>query len=324
MPRAVMTALAATLAFMAHAGAQDWPTRQVTMVYPFAAGSPGDALGRLLASRLSELLGQPVIFENVGGAGGIIGANRVARSAPDGYQILLGGIANNAIDQVLYKRPPYNAATDFAPVALLVEMPVVLIARKDLPANNLQEFIAYARANHASMRYGSGGVGSGAHVCALLLNAAIGIKITHVPYRGGGQAMQDLMAGRIDYFCALASIAIPQMESRNVKALAILSKDRSPVMPALATAREQGLANVEFDIWYAFFLPKGTPAPIVQKLHDAAVATIEMPAVQQRLRDVGATVVAPERRSSDYLQKFVESEIERWGAVIKAAGVSLD
>jgi tripartite-type tricarboxylate transporter receptor subunit TctC len=324
MPKAAVTALAAVVVLMSHASAQDWPARPVTMVYPFAAGSPGDAMGRLFTSRLSELLGRPVIFENVSGGGGTIGANRVAKAAPDGYQFLLGGIANNAIDQVLHKTPLYDAVNDFAPVGLLAETPIVLMVRKDLPVNNLQEFVSYVKANHARMQYGSGGVGSGAHICAEMVNAAIGVKITHVPYRGGGLAMQDLIAGRIDYFCAIASIAIPQMDSKVVKPIAVMSKDRSPIFPALPSAREQGLANVDFEIWYAFFFPKGTPGPIVQKLNDATVATLETPEVQRRLRDNGATVVAPERRSSDYLQKFVKSEIEKWGAVIKAAGISLD
>jgi tripartite-type tricarboxylate transporter receptor subunit TctC len=197
--------------------AQDWPIRPVTMVYPFAAGSAADVLGRLFASRLSELLGQTVVFENVGGAGGMIGSNRVAKAAPDGYQFVLGGTFM-VLNQALYKNPLYNATTDFAPVVLIVEQPVVLIARKDFPANDLSEFIAYARANQAKMQYGSGGVGSMPHLACELLNAAIGINTTHVPYRGGGPMMPDLIAGRIDYNCSLAALAIPQIESKTVKA----------------------------------------------------------------------------------------------------------
>jgi len=319
--RQTVAALAALVAAIAQATAQDWPTRPVTMVYPFTAGSSADVLGRLFASRLSELLGQPIIFENVGGAGGMTGSNRVAKAAPDGYQFVLGGTFM-ALNQTLYKKPLYNLKTDFAPVALIVEQPIVLIARKDLPANNLSEFIAYARANQAKMQYGSGGVGSAPHLACELLNAAIGVNTTHVPYRGGGTPMQDLIASRIDYFCPLTTIAIPQIESKTVKAIAIFSKNRLPILPNLASAHEQGLANFEVYPWYAFFLPKGTPAPIVRKLREATVATMATPAVQERLTGLGYALVTPDRRSSEYLQKFVESEIEKWAGVIKAAGVA--
>jgi tripartite-type tricarboxylate transporter receptor subunit TctC len=216
--------------------AQDWPIRSVTMVYPFAAGSAADVLGRLFASRLSELLGQTVVFENVGGADGMIGSNRVAKAAPDGYQFVLGGTFM-VLNQALYKNPLYNATTDFAPVVLIVEQPVVLIARKDFPANDLSEFIAYARANQAKMQYGSGGVGSMPHLACELLNAAIGINTTHVPYRGGGPMMPDLIAGRIDYNCSLAALAIPQIEGKTVKAIAIFAKPLMPrsISPGLLT-----------------------------------------------------------------------------------------
>jgi len=319
--RQTIAAFAALVAAIAQATAQDWPTRPVTMVDPFTAGSSADVLGRLFASRLSELLGQPIIFENVGGAGGMTGSNRVAKAAPDGYQFVLGGTFM-ALNQTLYKSPLYKLKTDFTPVALIVEQPIVLIARKDLPANNLPEFIAYARANQAKMQYGSGGVGSAPHLACELLNAAIGVNTMHVPYRGGGPQMQDLIASRIDYLCPLTTIAIPQIESKAVKAIAIFSNNRLPILPNLASAHEQGLANFEVNPWYAFFLPKGTPAPIVQKLHEATVATMATPAVQERLTDLGYTLVTPDRRSSEYLQKFVESEIEKWAGVIKAVGVS--
>jgi tripartite-type tricarboxylate transporter receptor subunit TctC len=222
-----------------------------------------------------ELLGQTVVFENVGGAGGMIGSNRVAKAAPDGYQFVLGGTFM-VLNQALSKNPLYNATTDFAPVVLVVEQPVVLIARKDFPANDLSEFIAYARANQAKMQYGSGGVGSMPHLACELLNAAIGINTTHVPYRGGGPMMPDLIAGRIDYNCSLAALAIPQIESKTVKAIAIFAKSRLPILPNLASAHEQGLSNFEVNPWYAFFLPKGTPVPIVQKLREAIIATTQL------------------------------------------------
>ena len=316
----IIAAFAALVGAITPATAQDWPTRPVTMVYPFAAGSAADVLGRLFASRLSELLGQTVVFENVGGAGGMLGSNRVAKAAPDGYQFVLGGTFM-VLNQALYKKPLYNAATVFAPVALVVEQPVVLIARKDFPANDLSEFIAYARTNQAKMQYGSGGVGSMPHLACELLNMAIGINTTHVPYRGGGSLMPDLIAGRIDYFCSLTALAIPQIESKTVKAIAIFSKSRLPILPNLASAHEQGLSNFEINPWYAFFLPKGTPMPIVQKLREAIIATTATPAVQEKLKELGYVLVAPERRSTEYLGKFVESEVEKWAAVIKAANI---
>jgi tripartite-type tricarboxylate transporter receptor subunit TctC len=317
----MIAAVAALVAAIAPATAQNWPTRPVTIVYPFGAGSAGDVLGRIFASRLSELLGQPVLFENVGGAGGMTGASRVAKAAPDGYQVLLGTASTLAVNQTFYKHPLYNAMTDFAPVALIAESPIVLVARRDLPANNLQEFIAYAKASQAKMQYGSAGVGSAVHLACAGLNAAIGVNITHVPYRGGGSATQDLIAGRIDYQCPAAELAIPHIQGNSVKAIAVLTKNRSPILPNLASAHEQGLANFDAGAWFAFVLPKSTPAAIVQKLHNATVAAMSAPATEERLKEFGSVLVAPERRSPEYLQKFIQSEIDKWAALIKAANI---
>jgi tripartite-type tricarboxylate transporter receptor subunit TctC len=187
--------------------------------------------------------------------------------------------------------------------------------------DNLQEFIVYTKANQAKMQYGSAGAGSATGLACALLNAAIGVNVAHVPYRGGGPAMQDLIAGRLDYQCPLATAAIPQFESKLVQAIAILTKNRSPILPNLASAHEQGLKDFEVDYWNAFFLPKGAPAPIIRKLNDAAVATMNNPSVQKRLRELGAEVVAPERRSPEYLQSLVEREIRKWAAITKASGV---
>ncbi len=283
--------------------AQSWPSRPLTMVVPFAAGGGTDVLGRIVGRRLSEVLGQQVIIENVGGAGGMVGSARVVKAAPDGYQFVLGSRAD-AINQTLYKNPLYNFATDLAPVVLIADQPTLLVARKDFPADNLREFIAYAKANQASMQMAS-------------------VNVTHVPYRGGGPAMQDLIAGRIDYFCTLSATAKQQIEGKLVKAIAILSRDRSSMLPELASAREQGL-NFEASTWFGFFLPRGTPEPIIRKLHDATVAAMETPSVQERLKEVGAVTVAPERRSPAYLQKFVASEIEKNAVPIRAAGIAID
>jgi tripartite-type tricarboxylate transporter receptor subunit TctC len=306
------------------AAAQAWPSRPLSMVVPFAAGSASDTLGRILAARLSELLGQQVIIENIAGAGGMTGAARVAKAAPDGYQFVLGGVDTFAMNQTLYKKPLYNAATDFEPVALVVGQPLILLARNDLPADNLQEFKAYAKANQAKMQYGSAGAGSGSHLACAWLNAEMGVDVTHLPYRGSPPAMQDLIAGRIDYFCALAAAAMPQLAGNSMKAIAIMTRDRSPLLPNLASAHEQGLTDFDCYFWSGLFLPKGTPAAIVQKLHDSAVEALDTPAVQERLKTVGVAAVAPERRSSGYLKSYVGSETDKWAATIRAAGVSLD
>ena len=306
------------------AAAQDWPIRPISMVVPFAAGSASDTVARILGVRLSELLGQQVLVENIGGAGGMTGVSRVAKAAPDGYQFVLGGIDTFAQNQTLYKKPLYNSVTDFVPVALMVEQPLVLVARNDLPVGNLQEFIAYARSHRATMQYGSAGAGSGSHLACAQLNRAIGVEVTHVPYRGSPQAMQDLIGGRIDYFCALAAAAMPQLGNNTMRAIAIMTRNRSPLLPNLASAHEQGLTDFDSYFWSGFFLPKDTPAAVVRKLHDAAVATLDTPAVQERLKVVGVTAVAADRRSPDYLKKFLDAEIDKWAGLIRASGVSLD
>ena len=318
-------AVAAALATSSTAAlAQNWPTRPVTMVVPFAAGGPGDVFGRIIAIRLAEVLGQTVIVENVGAGGGMAGAARVAKATPDGYQFVYGNIGTHAQSQTLYKHRLYNAATDFAPVALVTEASTILTARKTLPVDDLTEFAAYAKANQNKMQFGSGGAASPSHLACLLFNAAIGVNVTHIPYRSSGQSIQDTIAGHVDYQCASTAVSIPVVESQQVKAIAILSRNRVPALPNLRTAHEQGLVDLDVSTWTGLFLPKATPSAIVQKLNAAVVATMETPSVQQRLGELGATVVAPERRSPEYLQKFVEHEIDRWAAVIKAAGISAE
>jgi tripartite-type tricarboxylate transporter receptor subunit TctC len=246
------------------------------------------------------------------------------KAAPDGYQFLLATAGTHAMNQTLYKKPLYNSATDFAPVALVASTPILLVTRKDLPADDLPGFIAYAKAHQATMQYGSPGAGSASHLACVLFNAAIGVEITHVPYRSTAQALQDLLPGRLDYQCVPIAAAVAQIESGTVKGIAIMTKARSRILPMLSTADEQGLANLEADTWYAVFLPKGTPPAIVQKLHDATVASMNGPDVQARLAELGIEVVAPERRSPEYLAQFVRREIEKWAGPIKAAGVSMD
>ena len=306
------------------AAAQDWPTRPVTMVVTFAAGGANDLVARILAPRMSEILGQQVIIENVAGAGGMTGAVRVAKAPPDGYQFMIGGPGQFAYNQTLYKRPLYNSTTDFTPIGLAVEGPFVLITRKDLPASHLQDFISYAKENQRKMQFGSGGAGSGGHLTCVLLNSVIGANVTHVPYRSGGPAMQDLQGGRIDYMCDVISAALPQIEGKAVKAIATLALGRTPVLPDLPTADEQGLTNFEAPAWFAFVLPKGTPDTIVRRLNKVMGDALDTSAVRERLRDLGLSAVPSERRTPEYLAKFIPSEIEKWAGPIKASGVSMD
>jgi tripartite-type tricarboxylate transporter receptor subunit TctC len=323
MPR-VLAAIAAIALLLAPraASAQDWPTRAVTVVVPYAAGGPIDTLARILAARLSEILGQQVVVENIPGAGGMTGSSRVAKAAPDGYTVLLSGSAVLAINQSLYKKPLYNAVTDFEHVALFADSARVVIARKDLPANTLAEFVAYAKANQARMQFGSAGAGSGMHVCAVLLNAAMGTKITHVPYRGSAPAMQDLMGGRIDFVAEQISTALPQIQSNTVKAIATLGLERAPGLEQLPTAQEQGLSGLDCGSWSSLSFPKGTPDEIVRHLAKAVNEAVETPTTRERFKGIGVTIPPAERRTPEYLAKFVPGEIERWAAPIKASGAS--
>jgi tripartite-type tricarboxylate transporter receptor subunit TctC len=320
--------VAAALAFLCGAGgpasAEDWPARPVTLVVPYAAGGPVDTLARILAARLSEILGQQIVIENVGGAGGMTGASRVAKAAPDGYTVLLSGSAVLAMNQTLYKKPLYNAVTDFEHVVLFSDSARVLITRKDLPVDTLPEFVAYAKANQGKMQYGSAGAGSGVHVCSVLLDVAMGTKITHVPYRGAGPAMQDLIGGRIDFIAEQISTALPQIQGNAVKAIAALGLDRAPGLENLPTAQEQGLAGLDCGSWGSLSFPKGTPQEIVRRLAKATNEAVETPAVRERYKGIGVAIPAPERRTPEYLAKFVPSEIERWAGPIKASGASAD
>jgi tripartite-type tricarboxylate transporter receptor subunit TctC len=293
------------------------------MVVPFAAGGGTDVLGRIVAKRLSETLGQQVVVENVGGAGGMMGSARVAKSPPDGYQFVVGSRAD-AINQTLYKTPLYNLLTDLEPVVLVADQPTVMVARKDLPVNGLQEFIAHAKANQARMQFGSAGAGSTGFIDCALFNAAIGVNITHVPYRGGGPAMQDLIGGRIDYFCTLTGTAVPQIENGLIKAIAVMTKDRAPMLPNLPSTWEQGFRAFEASTWFGFYVPKGTPPAVIKRLRDATVEALDTPAVQEQLLKSGSLVSASDRRSTEYLKTFTASEIAKNGAPIKAAGISME
>jgi tripartite-type tricarboxylate transporter receptor subunit TctC len=315
---------AATVWPQAARATEDWPSHPVTMIVPYAAGGPVDTVGRIMAAGLSDKLGQQVLIENVGGAGGMAGSSRVAKAAPDGYTMLLGGLAVLGFVPNLYKKPLYNSVTDFTPVSLFADSSRILIARKDLPPDDFKAFVAYAQANQANMQFGSSGAGSGLHVCAVLLNRAMGTTITHVPYRGSALAMQDLLGGRIDFMCEQVSTAFPQIQSGAVKALVTLGPARASVLPELPTAQELGLSDLDCSAWSAFVFPKGTPDSVVRRLAAATSEVVDTALTRERFASVGVTVAAPERRSPEYLARFISRELEKWAGPIAASGASAD
>jgi tripartite-type tricarboxylate transporter receptor subunit TctC len=301
---------------------ESWPSRPLTMVVPFAAGGPVDLLGRIVGQYLGAQLGVPVVIENFPGAGGMPGSQRVARATPDGTTFLLGSIGTHALNQSLYKRPLYNAATDFAPVALIAQVPLVLITRTDFPARDLAQFIAYAKAQQTHLQFGSAGAGTSTHIGCVLLNQVIGIDVVHVPYRGGEAALLDLVGKRLDYMCSILSTAAQPIRDKSVQAIAMLSRGRSPVMPDLPTAHEQGLTGFDIYSWNAVFLPKATPPEIVGKLNAALGKVMDDPAVRAKLADLGLYVVDPGERSPGYLADFVKREIDKWAAPIRLSGAT--
>jgi len=303
---------------------QSYPTRPVTLVVPFGPGGAMDIVGRLLAPRLSELLGQQVVVENVSGAGGMTGVARVAKAPPDGYQLVLGNLGTQAISQTLYKHPLYNSVTDLAPIGMLAQSYYVLITRKDLPPSTLPDFIAYARANEGKMQYASAGAGSTTHMACVLLNAAMGTNITHVPYRSTAIGIQDMMAGRVDFICDTVETAAQQILGNTVKAIAVLASDRTPVLANVPSAAEQGIPQAAIRGWYALFFPKGTPEAVVRRMSIAASQSMDTRAVLERFESLGITAVPSEQRKPEYLAKLMPEEIEKWAGPIKASGVSID
>jgi tripartite-type tricarboxylate transporter receptor subunit TctC len=323
-PRRFALCTLAAIATTGAASAQNWPARPVTMVVPFAAGSSSDTAGRILAVGISEALGQQVIIENTSGGGGMTGTARVAKASPDGYQFVFASVDSMAIVPAMHKTPLYNSVADFTAAGLIVEQPIVLIVRKDLPVNTLQEFVAYAKANHTKMQFGSSGVGSGSHFACARLNTALGIEPTHVPYRGSPLAIQDMIGGRIDYLCALGGAAMGPLEAGNVKAIALLTSQRSDLFPALRTSKEQGVPGVDSYFWTAFFFPKNTSDTIVQRLHDATTSTLNAPITIERLKKAGVTPIASELRTPAYLKTFIRREVDNWAAMVKASGVPIE
>jgi tripartite-type tricarboxylate transporter receptor subunit TctC len=289
------------------------------MIIPFAAGGPADITGRIVADILSRHLGQRFVVENVGGAGGTIGALRAARATADGYTILFGHMGTNALAGAFYPNMGYDPQKDFEPIGLTAEYPELLVVRKDFPANNLKEFIAYAKAHESKLNVGHAGVGSVSYIGCLLLNSAMGIKPTLVPFTGTAPVLNAMLAGEIDYECDPVLGTLAQVGAGSVKALAIAANKRSPMLPDVPTSHEQGLPEFDCSVFYAAFAPLGTPKPIIDKLADALNEGLNEAAVQKRLADLGADIVEPSRRGPKPLADLVRSEAARLLPILKAA-----
>jgi len=294
------------------------------MVVPFAAGGPMDTLARILQPTLGEALGQPIVIENQPGGGGITGSLRVSQASVDSHLFVLASIGTHAISYSMHKKPAYHPANDFQPVAFIADAPLLLLTKKQLPPDDLKEFMAYAKANHAKMTFASGGTGTSSHISCVMLNQLIGADIIHVPYRGGGPAFQDLIAGRIDYICNYVSIAVPAVQAGQVKALAMLARERTPLLPNLPTADEQGLKDFDVSAWNAILLPKSATSAMVARFNKAVSQALDHKALRERLDAIGLIPAAPERRSPDYLRKFIEAETAKWAGPVKASGVNIE
>ena len=314
--------IAAALVVFAGIGggqAQDYPTRTVTVIVPFAAGGPADVMGRIASDIFSRHLGQSFVVENVGGAGGTVGTTRAARANPDGYTLISGHMGTNALAPVFYPNLGYDPEKDFEPVGLIAVQPELLAVRKDIPANNLKEFVDYARANQSKLNMGHAGVGSVSYIGCLLLNSTIGIKPTMVPFTGTAPVMNAILAGNIDYDCDPVLGPLPHVRAGTVKALAIATKKRSPLLPDVPTSYEQGLPQFDCAPFYAVFAPKGTPKAVVDTLAAALSKGLDEPAVQKRLGDLGAQIAEPDQRGPKALAELVHSEIARLTPILKAA-----
>ncbi len=307
------------LAAVTGAQAQTYPSRPVTVIVPFAPGGPADITGRIAADIFQRHLGQQFVVENVGGAGGTTGSLRGARATPDGTTIALGHMGTHAAAPALYPSLGYDPEKDFEPIGLIADQPELLTVRKDFPANNLKEFVTYAKANESKLNMGHAGVGSVSYVGCLLLNNAIGIKPTLVPFTGTAPVMNAILAGNVDYDCDPVLGPLPHVRAGTAKALAIANKKRSPMLPDVPTSYEQGLPAFDCAPFYAMFAPKGTPQPIIDKLAEALNKGLGEEAVQKRLFDLGAEIAEPQRRGPKALAALVRSEVARLTPILKAA-----
>jgi tripartite-type tricarboxylate transporter receptor subunit TctC len=316
---------AAATAMLASSGpisAQDYPTRAITMIVPFAAGGPTDTIARIAAESMSRSLGQQIVIENVVGAGGTTGATRAMRATNDGYTLIMGHMGTHAASVALYPRLASNPETDFAPVGLVAGTPILILAKKDFPAKDLKEFVAYVKANEAKLNAAHAGVGSVSFTTCLYLNSIIGVKPTSIPYQGTGPSMNALVAGQVDFMCDQIVNAVPQINGGTIKAYAIATAERNPALPNVPTTREAGLPEFQASAWNAVFAPKGTPKPVLDKLTAALDKALDEEAVRKRLLDLGSDIPGKDRRGQAALGALVKSEIAKWSPVIKAAGAT--
>ena len=315
MLRTSLYLAAALLAGASSAPAQDFPSRFVTIVAPFQAGGPSDTVARLIAVPMSKALDQQVVVENVTGAGGTIGSLRVAKAAPDGYTLGISGSGTHAAVEQLYANPPYRAL-DFEAVGLINTTPVVVVGKRDLPPNTLQELIAYLRANEKTVTEADAGVGSVSHLACSVLHSLIGIKPTVVSYRGTPQATQDIIAGNVDVLCNQIVNIVEHAKVGALKAYAVTGEHRSPMLPDVPTTTEAGLPDFKLTVWYGLSAPKGTPAPVIAKLNQALSAAMDDPTVVKRFADLGYDVVPPPQRSPQSFDDFMRKEVALWAKVL--------
>jgi tripartite-type tricarboxylate transporter receptor subunit TctC len=305
------------------ASAQSYPSRQVTMIVPFAAGGPADTVGRILAERMRTSLGQTVVIENVPGAGGSIGVGRVARAAPDGYTFGMGISSTQVVNPVIYSLP-YDVQTDFEPITLLASNPHFIVAKKANPANDLKEFIAWLKANPDKATAGTAGAGSPPHIGAVFFQNLTGTRFGYVPYRGGGPAMQDLVAGQIDMMVDAPATVVPQLRAGTIKVYALAAKSRLASAPNVPTTDEAGLPGFHFSAWFAFLAPKGMPKPTVDRLNAAAVEALADAGVRTRLAEFGLDPFPREQQTPQAVTALHKAEIATWWPIIKAAKIKGD
>jgi tripartite-type tricarboxylate transporter receptor subunit TctC len=315
----IALALLLALCFNLVQGQEAWPTRPLRFILPFPPGGGTDILGRLIAERLSANLGQPVVTENRGGAGGNVGAEAAARSAPDGYTIVLVA-PSLAISPTLYSKLNYDPVKDFAPVSLVATVPNVMITQASLPGQ-LQEFIAYAKSKPGGLNFGSGGAGTSNHLAGELFNIVTGAKLVHVPYKGVNLAMQDVLAGNIHLVFIGIPAAAPHIKAGRLRALAVVAAQRSKALPEVPTVAEAGLRDFEVTTWYGVLAPAGTPRPVVARLNSELVKIMHSPELLERL---AATGTEPLTSTPEEFAAYIKREIAKWGEVIRKAGVKAD
>jgi tripartite-type tricarboxylate transporter receptor subunit TctC len=323
----VATALAATLLAGAlqigGAAAEDYPSRPITIIVPFPAGGPTDTLARILAEPMRVSLGQPVVVENVTGAGASIGVTRGAQAAPDGYTLSLGNWTSHVGSGAMY-RLPFDLLTDIEPISLLTAAPMMIVGKTSLAAKDGKELVAWLKANPDKVTMATIGAGSAAHVCGIYFQDKIGIKMQFVPYRGGAPVMTDLVAGQIDLFCAEASQTLSYVRGGKVKAFAVMSKTHWPAAPEVQTMEEAGAPGVDISFWHGLWAPKGTPKPVIARLNAAVVESLADANVKKRLTDLGIVIAARDQQTPEALAAHHKAEIEKWWPIIKAANIKVD